>query len=638
MSLIYYILLCVVHLLATPFLFALSFREKYKTSIKKRFFIPNNHSKESYDIWLHVCSYGETNSIKSIVDSISDEENVFITTTTNTGFMQAKKLYSHRKNICIDYLAFETFLPFFAPKCKKLLVFEAELWLMLFMNAKKLGAKTKLVNARISTRSVGRYKKLSLFYKKLFSYVDSTLAQSDEDKERLQSLGAHNVEVLGNIKMLNKPLITKHYKKPERLIIIAASTHANEEELILESFRALKNKDFSKDSLAEIRNDRGGSEDNKNHIENPRRVEGETRNISRKQNNLLEKNVSEKNNNPVMLRTKSKTSLDSKENVMLNDTSVMLSGRETSFKNLDSKDSSPLAQNDDTNIILSNTHVMLSDIETSFDFKQNLESKENLDSKQTPKEQNENFLHNKSENYSTIKKDSNNPLLIIVPRHPERFDEVYNLCEKYFSTIRYTDLSVKNATMSQDEIKSCVNEIHSLTQNQDCKDSSPLAQNDDCSVMLSGSETSFKNLSFKNSSAEPQNDENSQNYITQHDKNNSYNKHTTATLDFDEIKQDILLIDSMGELINLYAISDIVLLCGSFEKIGGHNPLEVANFNNVLISGHHIFNQHALFALIENYYLIDKEALPHILESYKSLRIARLDSKSSDDMIKTILS
>ena len=613
MSLIYYILLCVVHLLATPFLFALSFREKYKTSIKKRFFIPNNHSKESYDIWLHVCSYGETNSIKSIVDSISDEENVFITTTTNTGFMQAKKLYSHRKNICIDYLAFETFLPFFAPKCKKLLVFEAELWLMLFMNAKKLGAKTKLVNARISTRSVGRYKKLSLFYKKLFSYVDSTLAQSDEDKERLQSLGAHNVEVLGNIKMLNKPLITKHYKKPERLIIIAASTHVNEEELILESFRALKNKDFSKDSLAEIRNDVNSH------------VEGNARNISRKQNNSGE----------------------------------------------------------------NNNYVMLSGRETSFDFKQNLESKENLDSKQTPKEQNENFLHNKSENYSTIKKDSNNPLLIIVPRHPERFDEVYNLCEKYFSTIRYTDLSVKNATMSQDEIKSCVNEIHSLTQNQDCKDSSPLAQNDasavmlndtfvmlsgsetssvsetlestqnlesketrnqdckdsslnaqndDCSVMLSGSETSFKNLSFKNSSAEPQNDENSQNYITQHDKNNSYNKHTTATLDFDEIKQDILLIDSMGELINLYPISDIVLLCGSFEKIGGHNPLEVANFNNVLISGHHIFNQHALFALIENYYLIDKEALPHILESYKSLRIARLDSKSSDDMIKTILS
>ena len=240
MTFIYYTLLCFLHVLALPLLCVLSLREKYKKSIPLRFLIPKNHSKESYDIWLHACSVGEVQSLQTLIESIPKTQSIFLSVITQTGYKQAQNLYAKYENLSIDYLPFETFIPLFAPTCKKLFVFEAELWLMLFVYAKHKGATTKLVNARISTRSVKRYQKLRIFYRHFFSFVDSVLSQSDEDTERLKSLGAKNVKTIGNLKLLNpiKPKIA--YKKPESLIIVAASTHANEEEFVLNAWSNAK--------------------------------------------------------------------------------------------------------------------------------------------------------------------------------------------------------------------------------------------------------------------------------------------------------------------------------------------------------------------------------------------------------------
>jgi len=69
----------------------------------------------------------------------------------------------------------------------------------------------------------------------------------------------------------------------------------------------------------------------------------------------------------------------------------------------------------------------------------------------------------------------------------------------------------------------------------------------------------------------------------------------------EDFESNVVLMDRIGELVNLYAISDIVILGGSFvEGIGGHNPLEPAHFGVKLLSGKFIFNQETLFPLIEN--------------------------------------
>ncbi len=66
------------------------------------------------------------------------------------------------------------------------------------------------------------------------------------------------------------------------------------------------------------------------------------------------------------------------------------------------------------------------------------------------------------------------------------------------------------------------------------------------------------------------------------------------------LNADIVLIDAMGELNNLYAISDIAILGGAFVPIGGHNPLEPATFGCKIITGKHHFHQLELFKYVEN--------------------------------------
>jgi len=54
--------------------------------------------------------------------------------------------------------------------------------------------------------------------------------------------------------------------------------------------------------------------------------------------------------------------------------------------------------------------------------------------------------------------------------------------------------------------------------------------------------------------------------------------------------EQIWLLDSLGELMAAFALSDIVTMGGSFSEVGGHNPLEPALFNKPVIVGHNMSN------------------------------------------------
>ena len=57
---------------------------------------------------------------------------------------------------------------------------------------------------------------------------------------------------------------------------------------------------------------------------------------------------------------------------------------------------------------------------------------------------------------------------------------------------------------------------------------------------------------------------------------------------------DIVLIDAMGILQQLYTVADIVIIAGSIANIGGHNPLEAAICGRGVITGPHIQNFRAV--------------------------------------------
>jgi len=106
--------------------------------------------------------------------------------------------------------------------------------------------------------------------------------------------------------------------------------------------------------------------------------------------------------------------------------------------------------------------------------------------------------------------------------------------------------------------------------------------------------------------------------------NTSYHRYTND----DSLNSDIVLIDVMGELNNIYAISDVVILGGGFIKsAGGHNPIEPAFFNTKLISGKTIFNQKSLFECVNNYYLIEENELKSYLVKIDELKQTSLGQK-----------
>jgi 3-deoxy-D-manno-octulosonic-acid transferase len=221
----YLFFLFILYLISIPFLIYLSFKKKYKKSIPSRFFLINNPPFTKKLHYFHACSLGETKALKPLIERF---EEVNLSVITNTGYAEAKRY----KNVHLRFLPFEIFLPFWLKPCKTLVVMEAELWYMFFYLAKRRCNKTVLLNARISEKSYPKYLKFKWFYKKIFENIDIVLAQSAEDKKRLLNLGAKNIKVTGNIKTYFNPKITTEFIKKKPLLILA-STHKNEEELIL---------------------------------------------------------------------------------------------------------------------------------------------------------------------------------------------------------------------------------------------------------------------------------------------------------------------------------------------------------------------------------------------------------------------
>lgn len=216
--------------LATPILALLAaFISKFKRSIPARFFLINNPKPREAKFHFHACSLGEVCAIESLFCALKDAR---ISVITQTSFNKA-----HQISPNTSFLPFECFLPFWFSKCRVLVVFEAELWLNLFRAAKYKGAKTVLLNARISDKSYASYLRFKFYYKAVFSAIDLVLAQSELDKVRLQSLGAKNIKVVGNIKSANLARTTKIYEKPAKRVITIASSHEGEEKNILDRLK-----------------------------------------------------------------------------------------------------------------------------------------------------------------------------------------------------------------------------------------------------------------------------------------------------------------------------------------------------------------------------------------------------------------
>ena len=103
---------------------------------------------------------------------------------------------------------------------------------------------------------------------------------------------------------------------------------------------------------------------------------------------------------------------------------------------------------------------------------------------------------------------------------------------------------------------------------------------------------------------------------------------------------DLVLVDMMGELNNIYNIADIALLGGAFnDNVGGHNPLEPAYFGCKIITGEHFFHQKELFRYVHHiqYVKSEADAILEALEKAKTLPPSKVDEKINlEQVIETL--
>jgi 3-deoxy-D-manno-octulosonic-acid transferase len=170
-----------------------------------------------------------------------------MTTATPTGAARVGELFGER--VVHSYAPFDSpgsVRRFFRRMQPRLaIVMETELWPNMFAACGARGVPLVLANARISPRSVGRYRRFSSLFRAALAHGIVVAAQSEQDAERFRLIGANpaNVVVAGNLKAdvaLPDALISagrafRDEHAPSRPVWIAASTHEGEEKAALEA-------------------------------------------------------------------------------------------------------------------------------------------------------------------------------------------------------------------------------------------------------------------------------------------------------------------------------------------------------------------------------------------------------------------
>lgn len=235
-------------------------RGKYLGNFRERMgYLPDalaRNVQPRTSIWVHAVSVGEVLASKPVVDGLKKrfpECPIFLSTTTATGQELARERI--RSSDGVFYFpfdwpspvrrAFETIQP------RLVVILETEIWPNFLREAQRTGVAVVFVNARISERSIRRFRRFEPFVGGFFSRVLQNaslfLAQSEQDAGRLKEMGApeEKLMVTGNLKYDIDPpaqspfgdwLASQTASQERWPILVAGSVVAGEEEAVLAAY------------------------------------------------------------------------------------------------------------------------------------------------------------------------------------------------------------------------------------------------------------------------------------------------------------------------------------------------------------------------------------------------------------------
>ncbi|HMN73128.1 MAG TPA: 3-deoxy-D-manno-octulosonic acid transferase [Rhodoblastus sp.] len=201
-------------------------------------------------VWLHGASIGEGLALLPLVEALT-RNGVHALVTTGT--LSSARVVGDRlppgaihQYVPLDCRAFaRRFLDHWRPDAA--IFAESEIWPNLILETRRRGAPLFLANARMSERSVERWRRAPATARELLGAFERIFAQGAQDAARFESLGALRVTNSGNLKYDVAPPPAQ----PEELarlaaaigarpVWVAASTHEGEEEICLAAHRILR--------------------------------------------------------------------------------------------------------------------------------------------------------------------------------------------------------------------------------------------------------------------------------------------------------------------------------------------------------------------------------------------------------------
>ena len=213
--------------------------------------IPIEDFSSNKVIMLHGVSVGEVLSLDNLIKKIKENfpsHKLVLTTGTLTGQELAHKKYD---KLC-DYITYfpldiyeavDKFLSKINPRV--ILIAETELWPNFALCAKEKNIPLYIINGRISDKSYPSYLKFRKFFEMILNFYTGIFCQSELDKKRFIDLGARkeSVEVMKNLKFeIEKKSSDIDLFSQNSKVLIAASTHKGEDEVVLRAYKKLKSK------------------------------------------------------------------------------------------------------------------------------------------------------------------------------------------------------------------------------------------------------------------------------------------------------------------------------------------------------------------------------------------------------------
>ena len=200
-------------------------------------------------VWIHGASVGEVLAAAALIERLR-ALNIRILLTSGTVTSAAIVAKRFPADIIHQYVPYDApryvarFLDHWRPSLA--LFIESDLWPNLILSGAARRLPMVLINGRMSHRSFPRWRRISGTISALLGRFEVCLAQSHVDAERFAALGSRNVVTTGNLKF-DLPPPPADPAKLERLmlatrgrpVIVAASTHPGEEEILLETHRTL---------------------------------------------------------------------------------------------------------------------------------------------------------------------------------------------------------------------------------------------------------------------------------------------------------------------------------------------------------------------------------------------------------------